>query len=68
MGEKWWRERVANVFETGGVGELGVHHADHMIPRRNFARFDIMLPRQAGDKIGRNQFTKLTEYGMIQAS
>lgn len=61
-------QRVPDVVEAGGVGELGEEQADNVAPRREGARLlvDAVLLGEAGGEVGRDQLAKLGEDGQLR--
>src|SRR5690606_1657379 len=61
---------VADIVEPNGVGQLRQKQAHNMAPRTNPALhlFHPMSTRKLGDKVRRDDFANLTQYGKMSAS
>src|SRR6516225_12193231 len=66
QGRKWTAvqpQRITDVIQTDGVGQLRKEHADHMTPGAKGSRHAIHagLPRKFRHQVRRNQIAKLPE-------
>lgn len=63
-------QRITDVIESDGMGELPIEEADQMAPGRKRPRFLIHLglPRQLRHEVGRNQIANLQQHSKLAAA